>query len=121
MSERVFVTGVGAVSPVGLDTTHMWNNLVAGQSGVDFITSFETEGFETTFAAEIPEFDPTQYVDKKQARRMDRFVQLAAAASLEALEDSGLEIDAENETKVSVMVASGIGGIITLSDQIKKY
>jgi len=118
MNERVFVTGVGAVSPVGLDTTNTWNNLVTGQSGVDFISSFETDGFETTFAAEIPEFDPTQYVDKKQARRMDRFVQFAAAASLEALEDSGLEINSENMTKVSVMVSSGIGGIITLSDQI---
>ena len=66
MSERVFVTGVGAVSPVGLDTTQMWTNLVAGQSGVDFISSFETDGFETTFAAEIPQFDPTQYVDKNR-------------------------------------------------------
>jgi len=118
MNERVFVTGIGAVSPIGLDKNNTWNNLLSGQSGVDFISSFDTEGFETTFAAEIPQFDPTQYVDKKQSRRMDRFVQFAAAASLEALENSGLVIDSENMTRVSVMVSSGIGGIITLSDQI---
>ena len=107
MNERVFVTGVGAVSPVGLDANDTWSNLISGQSGVDSITSFDTEGFETTFAAEIPEFDPTHYVDKKQARRMDRFVQFAAAASLEALANSGLEITSENTTRVSVMVSSG--------------
>jgi len=118
MNERVFVTGIGAVSPIGLDKNNTWNNLLSGQSGVDFISSFDTEGFETTFAAEITQFDPTQYVDKKQSRRMDRFVQFAAAASLEALENSGLVIDSENMTRVSVMVSSGIGGIITLSDQI---
>ena len=118
MNERVFVTGIGAVSPIGLDKNNTWNNLLSGQSGVDFISSFDTEGFETTFAAEIPQFDPTQYVDKKQSRRMDRFVQFAAAASLEALENSGLVLDSENMTRVSVMVSSGIGGIITLSDQI---
>ena len=118
MNERVFVTGIGVVSPIGLDKNNTWNNLLSGQSGVDFISSFDTEGFETTFAAEIPQFDPTQYVDKKQSRRMDRFVQFAAAASLEALENSGLVIDSENMTRVSVMVSSGIGGIITLSDQI---
>ena len=118
MNERVFVTGIGAVSPIGLDKNNTWNNLLSGQSGVDFISSFDTEGFETTFAAEIPQFDPTQYVDKKQSRRMERFVQFAAAASLEALENSGLVINSENMTRVSVMVSSGIGGIITLSDQI---
>ena len=118
MNERVFVTGIGVVSPIGLDKNNTWNNLLSGQSGVDFISSFDTEGFETTFAAEIPQFDPTQYVDKKQSRRMDRFVQFAAAASLEALENSGLVINSENMTRVSVMVSSGIGGIITLSDQI---
>ena len=118
MVERVFITGVGSISPVGLSINETWSNLTKGMSGVDTISSFDPEGYETTFAAEASGFDPEAYIDKKQARRMDRFVQLAAAASLEAFEDSGLSIDESNADRVSVMVASGIGGIITLSDQI---
>ena len=118
MSERVFVTGYGAVSPVGLTSKSTWENLCDGVSGIDHIASFDTEGYETTFAAEITDFDPDQYVGRKQARRMDRFVQLAAASSLEALENSGLKINSSNCNRISVMIASGIGGIITLSSQI---
>ena len=84
MSERVFVTGYGAVSPVGLTSDKTWEGLCEGRSGVDSISSFDSEGLDTTFAAEVTDFDPEIYVGKKQARRMDRFVQFAAAASLEA-------------------------------------
>ncbi|MDA1348668.1 MAG: beta-ketoacyl-ACP synthase II [Chloroflexi bacterium] len=118
MSNRVAVTGIGVVSPVGLDAPTTWTNLLAGKSGIAQITSFDTEGFETTVAAEVTDFDPTSYVDRKQARRMDRFVQLAAAAALEAVESSGIKISDANRERVSVMIASGIGGIITLSEQI---
>ena len=118
MSERVFVTGYGAVSPVGLTSKNTWDNLCEGVSGVDHITSFDTEGYETTFAAEVTDFDPDQYVGRKQARRMDRFVQLAAASSLEALEHSGIQVNSSNCNRISVMISSGIGGIITLSGQI---
>ena len=118
MSERVFVTGYGAVSPVGLTSDKTWEGLCEGRSGVDSISSFDAEGFDTTFAAEITDFDPEIYVGKKQARRMDRFVQFAAAASLEAIEKSELKVTPENCEKISVMIASGIGGIMTLSDQI---
>jgi len=118
MPERVFISGCGAVSPVGLTSKETWNGLRDGESGVDTIASFDSEGYDTTFAAEITEFDPEIYVGKKQARRMDRFVQFASAASLEALENSGLKITPANSERVSVMIASGIGGIITLSDQI---
>ena len=118
MVERVFVTGVGSISPVGLSIEETWSNITKGVSGVDTISSFDPEGYETTFAAEAANFDPEAYVDRKQARRMDRFVQLAAAASLEAFENSGISINNGNADRVSVMVASGIGGIITLSDQI---
>ena len=118
MVERVFVTGVGSISPVGLSIEETWSNITKGVSGVDTISSFDPEGYETTFAAEATDFDPEAYVDRKQARRMDRFVQLAAAASLEAFENSGISINNGNADRVSVMVASGIGGIITLSDQI---
>jgi 3-oxoacyl-[acyl-carrier-protein] synthase II len=118
MSNRVAVTGIGIVSPVGLDSPTTWANLLAGKSGIAQIASFDTEGFETTVAAEVTDFDPTSYVDRKQARRMDRFVQLAAAAALEAVESSGIKISDANRERVSVMIASGIGGIITLSEQI---
>ena len=118
MVERVFVTGLGSISPVGLSVDETWTNITKGVSGVDTISSFDPEGYETTFAAEATNFDPEAYIDRKQARRMDRFVQLAAAASLEAFENSGISITNGNADRVSVMVASGIGGIITLSEQI---
>ena len=118
MVERVFITGVGSISPVGLTIDETWSSLIKGVSGIDTISSFDSEGYETTIAAEATDFDPQSYLDRKQAKRMDRFVQLAAAASLEALENSGLTIDKTNEERISVMVASGIGGIITLSEQI---
>jgi beta-ketoacyl-acyl-carrier-protein synthase II len=118
MVERVFVTGLGSISPVGLSVDETWSNITKGVSGVDTISSFDPEGYETTFAAEATNFDPEAYIDRKQARRMDRFVQLAAAASLEAFENSGISITNGNANRVSVMVASGIGGIITLSEQI---
>jgi 3-oxoacyl-[acyl-carrier-protein] synthase II len=109
------VTGIGIVSPLGLDRDTTWENLLNGVSGVDQITTFDTEGFATTIAAEVKGFEPEAYVGRKQARRMDRFVQLGAAATLEAVEDAGVEVDRSNGHRVSVMIASGIGGIITLS------
>ena len=118
MPERVFVTGYGAVSPVGLNAQKTWSSVSSGKSGVDKISSFDSEGFETTIAAEVSDFDPEQFVGRKQSKRMDRFVQFAAAAALEALEQSGLKIETGNAERVSVMIASGIGGIITLSSQI---
>ena len=117
MHNRVVVTGIGMVSPIGLDRETTWANLQAGKSGIDQIKSFDTEGFQTTIAAEATDFDPEQYVGRKEARRMDRFVQLAAAATFEAMEHGGVKIDAENAERTSTMIASGIGGIITLSNQ----
>ena len=115
---RVVVTGVGIVSPLGLDTRSTWKSLVAGKSGVGPITAFDSEGYGTTIAAEVKDFDPEGIVGRKQARRMDRFVQLGAAAALEAMDDSGVTVGPENSERVSVMIASGIGGIITLSNQV---
>ncbi len=115
---RVVVTGVGIVSPLGLDTNTTWKSLLAGKSGVAPITAFDAEGYGTTIAAEVKDFDPDGLVGRKQARRMDRFVQLGAAAALEAVESAGVEVGPDNSERVSVMIASGIGGIITLSTQI---
>ena len=106
------------MSPLGLDVDSTWKSLLAGQSGVAPITAFDTDGHGTTIAAEVKRFDPDGLVGRKQARRMDRFVQLGAAASLEAVESANVSITQDNQTRVSVMIASGIGGIITLSDQI---
>ncbi len=115
---RVVVTGIGIVSPVGLTRETTWKNLLAGKSGIDRISAFDAEGLETRIAGEATGFDPTDYVGRKEARRMDRFVQLGAAAALEAVEHAGLAIDGGNAERVAVIVASGIGGIITLSEQI---
>lgn len=117
MNNRVVVTGIGIVSPVGLDKSTTWKSLIKGISGIDQITSFDPTGFETTIAAEVKDFDPVISLGKKDARRMDRFAQLGAVATLEALDQSRLEITPENSERVSVMVSSGIGGIITLSQQ----
>jgi 3-oxoacyl-[acyl-carrier-protein] synthase II len=118
MANRVFVTGLGVVSPLGLDADTTWNSIVAGKSGVDTITSFDPEGFKTTIAAEVKDFEPTDFVDRKQARRIDRFVQLALAAAIQAHDDGGVAISNGNAERVGVMIASGIGGIITISEQL---
>ena len=118
LANRVVVTGVGVVSPLGLDADSTWKNLLGGKSGVDQITSFDAEGYGTTIAAEVKDFDPDPIVGRKQARRMDRFVQLGAAAALEAIDDAGISVTPDNQNRVSVMMASGIGGIITLESQI---
>ena len=118
MKNRVVVTGIGIVSPLGLDRQSTWQNLVAGKSGVAPITSFDAEGYRTTIAAEVKDFDAAAFVGRKEARRMDRFVQLGAVAALEAVEHAGLKVTTDNCTRVSVMIASGIGGIITLSEQV---
>ena len=118
MKNRVVITGIGMVSPLGLDRQSTWNSLVAGKSGVAPIASFDAENYKTTIAAEVKGFDPDGILGRKEARRMDRFVQLAATAALEAVKHAGLTINADNTERVSVMIASGIGGIITLSQQV---
>lgn len=118
MTKRVVITGVGVVSPLGLDSNTTWKSLIKGKSGVDYIKSFDTEGFDTTIAAEVKDLDPESYLGRKEARHMDRFVQLAVRATLEAKEHSNVDVDLNNSERISVMIASGIGGIITLSGSI---
>ena len=114
---RIVVTGIGVVSPIGLTADATWESLVAGRSGVSHITAFDPEGFETTIAAEITDFDPTNYMDRKEARRADRFSQFALAAAQEALGQAGLLREDPLGDRVSSLIASGVGGIITLSEQ----
>ncbi|MBI2886699.1 MAG: beta-ketoacyl-ACP synthase II [Chloroflexi bacterium] len=119
MSKRVVVTGIGIISPLGLDTATTWEGLLSGRSGVDHITSFDPTGLETTFGAEVKGFDPTVCIDRKEARRMDRFVQFAVSAATEAMQRSGLVIHEGNAFDIGCIIGSGIGGIITISEQIK--
>ena len=116
---RVVVTGIGTVSPLGLDTATTWENLIAGKSGIDYITLCDPEPLETKFAGEVKGFEPTNYMSRKDAHRMDRFAQLAVAASPEAVKQARLEIDDSNQDNIGVIVGSGIGGLTTLFEQSK--
>ena len=110
MRRRVVITGLGLICGVGNTTQEVWGQLLAGASGVGPITAFDTTGFSTTFAAEVKNFDPLQFIDKKESRKMARFIHLAIAATQEAMEQSGLVITPENEERVGVFIGSGIGG-----------
>ncbi|WP_109487092.1 beta-ketoacyl-ACP synthase II [Occallatibacter savannae] len=110
MNRRVVITGLGLVCGVGNTAQEVWEKLVAGASGMGPITGFDTTGFPVTFAAEVKNFDPLNFVDKKEARKMARFIHFAFAAAQEALEQSGLKITEENGDRVGVFIGSGIGG-----------
>jgi 3-oxoacyl-[acyl-carrier-protein] synthase II len=115
MSDRVVITGMGAVSPLGLDVASMWEALLSGESGVGYISLFDPEPFETKIAAEIKGFTATDYLEHKQARHMDRYAQFAVVASLQAVEQSRLAFDDAED--IGVLIGSGIGGLGTLSAQ----
>ena len=118
-NNRVVVTGMGLICPLGLNAAETWEALTSGRSGVDRITLFDTEGFKTKIAGEVKGFDPTNYMNPKDARRNDRFSQMAVAASLEAVKHSGLQIDAVNKDDIGIVIGSGIGGLTTLFEQTK--
>ncbi len=117
MDNRVVVTGIGVMSPLGLDAKSLWQALVSGKSGVDYITSFDPEPLMTKIAAEVKDFDPAQYIDRKELRRMDRFAQFAAAAALQAVEQAQLKIDATDANDVGVIIGAGYGGLSTILGQ----
>jgi 3-oxoacyl-[acyl-carrier-protein] synthase II len=116
---RVVITGIGAVSPVGLTVSSMWEALISGKSGIDYISSFDPAPFDTKFAAEVKGFDPIVYVSRKEAHRMDRFTQFAVAASLQAVESAGLKIDNNNAEETGVIIGSSVGGMLSISEQLK--
>ena len=113
---RVVITGMGAISPLGLDVPGLWQGIKQARSGVGPITRFDPEAVETKFAAEVKGFDPLTVLDRKEARRTDRVIQFALAAADEALRASELRITPENGDRVGVLIGSGIGGIESLSD-----
>lgn len=112
---RVVITGVGMVTPLGNDPESTWENLVAGKSGAGPITQFDTTGYSVTFACEAKDFDPTTWIERKQARRMDRFSQLALTAARMAEADSGISVAAEPD-RVGAAIATGIGGLSAFED-----
>jgi len=117
MQRRVVATGLGVVSPIGNGKDAFWSALCAGVSGISRITSFDCSGYTCRMAAEVKDFDPSSHLDKKDVRRMDRFVQFASVAALMAMNDAKLDINAHNGNDVGVMIGSGIGGILTWEEQ----
>ncbi len=117
MSKRVVVTGVGAISPVGLDAKESWSSIKNGKLGISNIESFDASNLQVKIAAEVKGFDPELKLGKKDSRRLDRFSQFAVVASLEALEQSGVDLENEDPTRFSSIIGSGVGGIMTLSEQ----
>jgi len=121
MKRRVVVTGIGLISPLGVTAEDYWQALVNGKSGVDYIKSFDTGEFETKFAAEVKNFDANNYLDRKEARRMDTFTQYAVIASQFAIDDSGLKLENEALEKIGVIIGSGIGGMDTFEREYRNY
>jgi len=116
--KRVVVTGIGALTPLGNNLQEYWNGLMNGVSGADFITQFDATKFKTRFACELKNFDPLNYLDKKEARKIDRFSQIALAASDMAVKDAGISKETVNADRVGVVLASGIGGLITFQEEV---
>src|ERR1700748_460931 len=116
--KRVVVTGIGALTPIGNNTPDYWKGLLDGVSGADLITLFDASKFKTKFACELKGFDPLQYLEKKEARKLDRYTQLAVAASDEAVRDAGIDKETMNPDRIGVVFASGIGGLISFQDEV---
>ena len=119
--KRVVVTGLGAITPLGNTVTDSWNGMVAGVSGAAEITLFDASKFRTRFACEIKGFEPTQWLDRKEARKIDRFTQLALVVSDQAMTDAGLNKDNINPDRIGVVFASGIGGLITFQHEVTDF
>ncbi len=119
---RVVVTGIGAITPLGNDLEQYWNGLVNGVSGADFITQFNADKFKTRFACEVKGFDPVQYLEsRKEARKIDRFTQFALVVSDQAMADAGLNKDNINPDRIGVVFGSGIGGIVTFQQEVMDF
>lgn len=118
---RVVITGLGVVSPLGNDIDSFWNNIVAGVSGVTPIASFDTSKFKTTFAAQVKNFDPSPFFDKGELRKYDSFTQYAVSAAAQAVQQANLDFQSLNRNKIGVIWGSGNGGIQTFQEQVFDY
>lgn len=118
--KRVVITGMGAITPVGNNVKDFWSSIKNGKCGIDFIKAFDASDYKAKLAAEVKDFKPEDYLDRKQARRMDRFCQFAMVAAKEAIEDSKLDLENMDKERLGVIIGSGIGGIGTIEEQHKK-
>ena len=116
--KRVVVTGIGAITPLGNNLNDYWQGLINGVSGANLITLFDASKFKTKFACEVKNFDPTDFLDRKEARKIDRFSQLALVASDEAIIDSKIDKENMNADRIGVILGSGIGGLITFQNEV---
>ncbi|MBQ1914416.1 MAG: beta-ketoacyl-ACP synthase II [Selenomonadaceae bacterium] len=121
MGTRVVITGLGAITPIGIGKEDFWKGLLEGRNGIARITRFDAEGFDAQIAGEVKDFDPTAYIDKKESKRMDRCTQFAVAAAKLAIEDAGLDLDKENLDRIGTFVGTGIGGMETMHSQYEKF
>ncbi len=119
--KRVVVTGLGAVTPVGNNPEETWKNLVDGVSGAAPITLFDASNFKTQFACEVKDFKPAEYIDRKELRKMDRYAQLAMVAAIQAVNDSGMDLDSVDKNRIGVIFGVGIGGIKTFEEEVGYY
>ncbi len=119
--KRVVVTGLGAITPLGNTVPEYWNGLINGVSGAGPITQFDCSKFKTRFACEVKNFEATDYLERKEARKLDRFTQFALVASDEAVKDAGITDDNVDHDRVGVIFASGIGGITTFQDDVMAF
>ena len=119
--KRVVVTGLGALTPLGNNVNETWENAIAGVSGAGPITLFDASLFKTQFACEVKNYDPLEHFDRKEARKYDRYAQLAITAAKEAMEDSGLDLEKENLDRIGVVFSAGIGGIKTFEEEVGNY
>lgn len=119
--KRVVVTGLGAITPLGNDVKTTWESMLNGVSGAEPITLFDASKYKTRFACEVKGFDPNVHIDRKEARKMDRYAQLAVVAAKEAIEDSGIANETTDKDRVGVVISSGIGGIITFEQEVGNY
>jgi 3-oxoacyl-[acyl-carrier-protein] synthase II len=120
-TKRIVVTGIGTLNPLGNNLETYWDNLVKGVSGADMITLFDASKFKTRFACEIKGFDPTEFMDRKEARKLDRFAQIALVASDQAVADAGITKENVDHDRVGVIFASGIGGLTTFTEEVTNY
>ena len=119
--KRVVVTGLGALTPVGNNVTETWENLVNGVSGAGPITHFDASKFKTQFACEVKNFKVNEYLDRKEARKMDLYTQYAIVAAKEAIEDSAMDLEKVDKNKIGVIYGVGIGGLNTLEEELFNY
>lgn len=119
--KRAVITGLGAITPIGNNTDIFWRNLIEGKSGANLITKFDPTNHKTKFACEVKDFDPTPIIEKQEARRMDLYTQYALAATHECMVDSGLNLKECNTNRIGVIIATGIGGLITMEEEILNF